>query len=178
MRICLIFAMRAEAQPVIEYFGLKEQESFFNPLPCKLYAASPPAPLSKRGAGGESLSPKLAALLDHWQGGGEVKEDERLNNAKQDSKMTRQVIDAHKQNFRQEIDVRGLRGDEALLEVQHFIDDAILIGSHNVRILHGKGNGILRELIRNYLNALPNVIGCRDEHIQFGGSGITVVDLG
>ena len=136
------------------------------------------SPLSKRGAGGESLSPKLAALLDHWQGGGEVKEDERLNNAKQDSKMTRQVIDAHKQNFRQEIDVRGLRGDEALLEVQHFIDDAILIGSHNVRILHGKGNGILRELIRNYLNALPNVIGCRDEHIQFGGSGITVVDLG
>ena len=48
--------MRAEAQPVIEYFGLKEQEGFFNPLPCKLYADSPPAPLSKRGAGGESLS--------------------------------------------------------------------------------------------------------------------------
>lgn len=126
----------------------------------------------------QTLSPKLAALLDHWQGGGEVKTDERLNKATQDSRMTRQVIDSHKQNFRQEIDVRGLRGDEALLEVQHFIDDAILIGSHNVRILHGKGNGILRELIRNYLNALPNVIGCRDEHIQFGGSGITVVDLG
>ena len=130
------------------------------------------------------LSPKLAALLDHWQGGGEIKEDSRLNKPQssplqpQASNLTRQVIDAHKQNFRQEIDVRGLRGDEALLEVQHFIDDAILIGSHNVRILHGKGNGILRELIRNYLNALPNVIGCRDEHIQFGGSGITVVDLG
>jgi DNA mismatch repair protein MutS2 len=132
----------------------------------------------------EKLSPKLAALLDHWQGGGEIKEDSRLNKPQssplqpQASNLTRQVIDAHKQNFRQEIDVRGLRGDEALLEVQHFIDDAILIGSHTVRILHGKGNGILRELIRNYLNALPNVIGCRDEHIQFGGSGITVVDLG
>ena len=132
------------------------------------------------------LSPKLAALLDHWQGGGEIKEDSRLNKPQPSplyqrgtgSESTRQVIDAHKQNFRQEIDVRGLRGDEALLEVQHFIDDAILIGSHTVRILHGKGNGILRELIRNYLNALPNVIGCRDEHIQFGGSGITVVDLG
>ncbi len=144
------------------------------------------SPLSKRGAGGESLSPKLAALLDHWQGGGEVKEDSRLNKPQPSplyqrgagGESTRQVIDAHKQNFRQEIDVRGLRGDEALLEVQHFIDDAILIGSHTVRILHGKGNGILRELIRNYLNALPNVIGCRDEHIQFGGSGITVVDLG
>ena len=144
------------------------------------------SPLSKRGAGGESLSPKLAALLDHWQGGGEIKEDSRLNKPQTSplyqrgagGESTRQVIDAHKQNFRQEIDVRGLRGDEALLEVQHFIDDAILIGSHTVRILHGKGNGILRELIRNYLNALPNVIGCRDEHIQFGGSGITVVDLG
>ena len=144
------------------------------------------SPLSKRGAGGESLSPKLAALLDHWQGGGEIKEDSRLNKPQNSplyqrgagSESTRQVIDAHKQNFRQEIDVRGLRGDEALLEVQHFIDDAILIGSHTVRILHGKGNGILRELIRNYLNAIPNVIGCRDEHIQFGGSGITVVDLG
>ncbi|MBR4651290.1 MAG: Smr/MutS family protein [Prevotella sp.] len=120
----------------------------------------------------EKLSPKLSALLDHWQGGGEVKQDTRLN------KETRKVIDEHKRGFSQEIDVRGMRGDEALLKVQHFIDDAILIGSSNVRILHGKGNGILRELIRNYLNAIPNVIGCRDEHVQFGGSGITVVDLG
>ena len=134
--------------------------------------------LSQRGVRSESsLSPKLSALLDHWQGGGEVKEDKRVNQTRKDSRMTRQVIDEHKAGFRQEIDVRGMRGDEALLEVQHFIDDAILIGSHNVRILHGKGNGILRELIRNYLNAIPNVIGCRDEHIQFGGSGITVVDL-
>jgi len=125
----------------------------------------------------KTLSPKLTALLDHWQGGGEIKEDSRINKARQDSKLTRQVIDEHKAGFRQEIDVRGMRGDEALFEVQHFIDDAILIGSHNVRILHGKGNGILRELIRNYLNAIPNVIGCRDEHIQMGGSGITVVDL-
>ncbi len=148
------------------------------------------SPLSKKGAGGESLSPKLAALLDHWQGGTQNSvhnsqftvhnsnlQSQTSNLKSQTSKMTRQVIDEHKQNYRQEIDVRGLRGDEALFEVQHFIDDAILIGSHTVRILHGKGNGILRELIRNYLNALPNVIGCRDEHIQFGGSGITVVDL-
>ena len=125
----------------------------------------------------KSLNPKLSALLDHWQGGGEVREDKRIQQARKDSKMTRQVIDEHKSGFRQEIDVRGMRGDEALLDVQNFIDDAILIGSHNVRILHGKGNGILRELIRNYLHAIPNVIGCRDEHIQFGGSGITVVDL-
>lgn len=93
------------------------------------------------------------------------------------ARQTREVIDAHRNNFRHEIDVRGLRGDEALLEVQHFIDDAILVGSTNVRILHGKGNGILRQLIRQYLDAIPNVIGCRDEHVQFGGAGITVVDL-
>ena len=94
------------------------------------------------------------------------------------SSMTRNVIDEHTRNFRHEIDVRGLRGDEALMEVQRFVDDAIIIGVSQVRILHGKGNGILRSLIRDYLNALPNVIGCRDEHVQFGGAGITVVDLG
>ena len=94
------------------------------------------------------------------------------------SSMTRNVIDEHTRNFRHEIDVRGLRGDEALMEVQRFVDDAIIIGVNQVRILHGKGNGILRSLIRDYLNALPNVIGCRDEHVQFGGAGITVVDLG
>ena len=94
------------------------------------------------------------------------------------SSMTRNVIDEHTRNFRHEIDVRGLRGDEALMEVQRFVDDAIIIGVGQVRILHGKGNGILRSLIRDYLNALPNVIGCRDEHVQLGGAGITVVDLG
>ena len=93
-------------------------------------------------------------------------------------KMTREIIDAHSGNFRHEIDVRGLRGDEALFEVQHFVDDAILTGATNIRILHGKGNGILRSLIRQYLNTIPNVIGCRDEHVQFGGAGITVVDIG
>ncbi len=94
------------------------------------------------------------------------------------SSMTRKVIEEHTRNFSHEIDVRGLRGDEALLKVQRFVDDAIIIGVSQVRILHGKGNGILRSLIRDYLNALPNVIGCRDEHVQFGGSGITVVDIG
>ncbi len=94
------------------------------------------------------------------------------------SSMTRNVIEEHSRNFRHEIDVRGLRGDEALMEVQRFVDDAIIIGVNQVRILHGKGNGILRSLIRDYLNALPNVIGCRDEHVQLGGAGITVVDLG
>ena len=94
------------------------------------------------------------------------------------SRMTRAVIDEHRNSFRHEIDVRGYRGDEAIMEVQRFIDDAILMGESQVRILHGKGNGILRQLIRQYLNTVPNVIGCRDEHVQFGGAGITVVEIG
>ena len=93
------------------------------------------------------------------------------------SRETRQTIDSHKLNFHQDLDVRGMRGDEALNAVQHFIDDAILVGMSRVRILHGKGNGILRQLIRQYLQSIPNVTGCKDEHVQFGGAGITVVDF-
>ena len=93
------------------------------------------------------------------------------------SRETRQTIDSHKLNFHQDLDVRGMRGDEALNAVQHFIDDAILVGMSRVRILHGKGNGILRQLIRQYLQTVPNVTSCKDEHVQFGGAGITVVDF-
>ena len=93
------------------------------------------------------------------------------------SNETRQTIDSHKLNFHQDLDVRGMRGDEALNAVQHFIDDAILVGMSRVRILHGKGNGILRQLIRQYLQSVPNVTSCKDEHVQFGGAGITVVDF-
>lgn len=94
------------------------------------------------------------------------------------ARLTRSVIDEHKNNYKQEIDVRGMRGDEALLAVQRFIDDSILVGASNVRILHGKGNGILRQLIREYLSGIPNVTDYRDEHIQLGGAGITVVTIG
>ena len=93
------------------------------------------------------------------------------------SRETRQTIDSHKLNFHQDLDVRGMRGDEALNAVQHFIDDAILVGMSRVLILHGKGNGILRQLIRQYLQSVPNVTSCKDEHVQFGGAGITVVDF-
>ena len=80
-------------------------------------------------------------------------------------------------NFRQDIDVRGMRGDEALQAVTYFIDDALLVGAAKVRILHGTGSGILRELIRQYLRTVPAVRSAHDEHVQFGGAGITVVEL-
>ena len=93
------------------------------------------------------------------------------------SDETRKTIDEHRRGFHQDLDVRGMRGDEALQAVQHFIDDAILVGMPRVRVLHGKGNGILRQLIRQYLASVPNVTHFADEHVQFGGAGITVVDL-
>ena len=95
----------------------------------------------------------------------------------QTSHMTRATMEDRKQNFHQDLDVRGMRGDEAVDAVMHFIDDAILMGMSRVRILHGTGSGILRQLIRQYLNTVPNVTKAKDEHVQFGGAGITVVDL-
>jgi DNA mismatch repair protein MutS2 len=94
------------------------------------------------------------------------------------SHVTQDTIADHRKNFKQDLDLRGMRGDEALQAVQYFIDDAILMGMPRVRILHGKGNGILRQLIRQYLSSEPNVTAYRDEHVQFGGSGITVIDIG
>ena len=93
------------------------------------------------------------------------------------SNQTSDHMHEKKLNFKQEIDVRGMRGDEALQTVTYFIDDAIQVGVGRVRILHGTGTGILRQLIRDYLRTVPGVHHFQDEHVQFGGAGITVVEL-
>lgn len=93
------------------------------------------------------------------------------------SRQTQDQVREKHLNFHQDIDVRGMRGDEALQAVTYFIDDAILVGAGRVRILHGTGSGILRQLIRQYLNTVPGVKSAKDEHVQFGGAGITVVEL-
>ena len=80
-------------------------------------------------------------------------------------------------NFHPEIDIRGMRGDEALDTITHYMDDAILVGASRIRILHGTGNGILRQLIRQYLRSVPQVKSARDEDVRFGGAGITVVEI-
>jgi DNA mismatch repair protein MutS2 len=87
------------------------------------------------------------------------------------------LIHDKKLNFKQEIDVRGMRGDEALQAVMYFVDDAIQLGIARVRILHGTGTGALRQIIRDYLRTVSGVSHYADEHVQFGGAGITVVDL-
>ncbi len=80
-------------------------------------------------------------------------------------------------DFRQEIDVRGMRVDEALQAVTYFIDDAVQFNAGRVRILHGTGTGALRQSLRQYLLTVPQVEAAVDEDVRFGGAGITVVTL-
>lgn len=80
-------------------------------------------------------------------------------------------------NFKNEIDVRGMRADEALQAVTYFLDDAIQFNASRLRILHGTGHGILKTLIRQQLKANPSVKDFHDEDVRFGGAGITVIDL-
>ena len=93
------------------------------------------------------------------------------------STHTQDSIHEKKLHFKQDLDVRGMRGDEAIQAVTYFIDDALMVGVPRVRILHGTGTGILRTLIHQYLQTVPGVRHFADEHVQFGGAGITVVDL-
>ncbi len=80
-------------------------------------------------------------------------------------------------NFKQEIDVRGMRADEAIQAVTYFIDDAIRFNTARVRILHGTGTGALRQAIRSYLSTIHGVANFHDEDVRFGGAGITVVNI-
>jgi DNA mismatch repair protein MutS2 len=80
-------------------------------------------------------------------------------------------------NFKPQIDLRGQRVEEAIPEVQELIDEALMYGVDEVKILHGKGTGILKEQIRRYLKSMPCVDSIADEHVEFGGAGITVVRL-
>ena len=94
----------------------------------------------------------------------------------------RQVYDAgiaeRKARFQLELDVRGQRVGEAIENVMRYIDDAIMLDVGSVRILHGKGTGALREEIQKYARTVPGVVSAADEHIQFGGSGVTVIKFG
>eukprot|EP01155_Anaeramoeba_flamelloides_P011975 Anaeramoba_flamelloidesa330142_20.p1 GENE.a330142_20~~a330142_20.p1 ORF type:complete len:440 (-),score=44.50 a330142_20:147-1415(-) len=82
-----------------------------------------------------------------------------------------------KLSFKPDIDLRGYRAEEAIQMVINHIDEAVICEAHELKILHGKGNGILRTLIREQLATIPFVHKFRDAHIQEGGSGITIVEL-
>lgn len=86
-------------------------------------------------------------------------------------------ITQRKLNFKPTIDIRGERLESAIDLVTRFVDDAVMVGVGEIKILHGKGNGILREELRKYLKTMGGVKSFRDEHLEMGGSGITVVSL-
>jgi DNA mismatch repair protein MutS2 len=84
-------------------------------------------------------------------------------------------INERKLNFSTEIDVRGERLNDAIETVTRYVDDAIMLGVSNVRIIHGKGTGVLRDELQKFIRTMPGVASVRDEHIQFGGTGVTIV---
>ncbi|HDZ40917.1 MAG TPA: endonuclease MutS2 [Bacteroidetes bacterium] len=86
-------------------------------------------------------------------------------------------ITRRRNRFSPDIDIRGMRAEQALNTVRDFIDEGIMVQYPSLRILHGKGDGILRQLIREYLSTVDLVRDYHDEHIEAGGSGITVVEL-
>lgn len=104
----------------------------------------------------------------------ELRENLRISRR---TSATDPVLYERKLNFKSEIDIRGVRGEEALNRVRELIDDALIVQHKNLRILHGKGNGILRQLVRDYLATVNVVKSFRDEHVDLGGSGITVVEI-
>ena len=84
-------------------------------------------------------------------------------------------ISERKLNFSTEIDVRGERLNDAVEKVTRYVDDAVMLGVSSVRIIHGKGTGVLRDELQKLIRTIPGVAGVRDEHIQFGGTGVTIV---
>ncbi|MFA8437105.1 MAG: endonuclease MutS2 [Marinifilaceae bacterium] len=102
------------------------------------------------------------------------KENRGIN---QTSALVQERISKRKLSFKPDLDVRGMRGDEALQLVMDHVDEAIMLEVKEFRILHGTGHGILRNLIRDYLGTVQLVQSCRDERVQFGGSGITIVTI-
>lgn len=102
---------------------------------------------------------------------------EHFKPAERKSTYSTSSLSERRLNFNPNIDIRGKRLEEAIEIVTKFIDDAIMVDMGEVTILHGKGNGILREEIRKYLKITPGVKSFRDEHIERGGTGITIVEL-
>ena len=84
-------------------------------------------------------------------------------------------INERKLNFSTEIDVRGERLNDAVEKITRYVDDAIMLGVSTVRIIHGKGTGVLRDELQKLIRTIPGVASVRDEHIQFGGTGVTIV---
>lgn len=93
------------------------------------------------------------------------------------AKLTGIDMNEKMQNFSFNLDLRGKRGEEALVDVDRFMNDAIMVGYDEIRIVHGKGDGILRTLIRQHLRGYKQVDKMVDEHADRGGAGVTIVKM-
>ena len=80
-------------------------------------------------------------------------------------------------SFSTQLDIRGRRAEEIAAILDSYLDDALLLGHHEIKILHGKGDGVLRKVVREHLKSNTEIVSAEDEHIERGGAGITVVKL-
>lgn len=103
--------------------------------------------------------------------------DVRRRGVRMDGGTLSEALNQKISQFKTQLDIRGTRADETIPILEDYIDEAVLLSIHQVKILHGKGNGVLRNIVRQYLAKRKEVISFRDEDLQFGGYGITVVDL-
>lgn len=137
----------------------------------------------RRGAVGEGQTGAGGVRADIDDGGQEPADggvEQRIprGDTSRDGRTVVSVdISSRKLNFKDHIDVRGMRASEALDLVQNFIDDALMVGVGTVSILHGKGTGALKEEIRRYLRTVPEIASAVDEHADRGGAGITIVNF-
>jgi DNA mismatch repair protein MutS2 len=102
---------------------------------------------------------------------------QEIQHRQHSSETTNFDVSERKLNFKPYIDVRGLRTEAAIEKVENLVDEAIMMNVHQLRILHGKGNGILRQMLREYLATLGFIKSYKDESIEMGGAGITIVEL-
>lgn len=86
-------------------------------------------------------------------------------------------INEQKADFSFRIDLRGMRATEAEERIQKLLDDAVLYGEKHLEVLHGKGNGVLRNLCRSCLQKNSTVANFKDQCLELGGSGVTVVEM-
>lgn len=120
---------------------------------------------------------KLNVKLDHLERTDTPRKDENDSVVNFIGRTTREAMQEKRLHFKTDIDVRGMNGREALEAVTYFVEDAIQCGATRLSILHGTGTGYLRQVIRQYLRTVPAVASYHDEHVQFGGAGITIVEM-
>ncbi len=177
-------AERQETRKVRE--GLKSLEKKVKPIPSK--TTRPVGPLSAgdkvRIIGGEVTGTVLSvkgtsAVVQFGDLRSTVKTDRLVPSDQSATDPIRRSVSYTASNvrFSPQLDVRGMRAEELIPVLTRFMDDAVLFGMSEVTILHGKGEGVLRQVVRDFLKKLKTVAAFRDEHADRGGAGITVVAL-